>query len=53
MNKPFVLEEFGKIVNDKDGTDLRDRYFRAAYEVAEDDVAASDGTLQGTLFWHW
>ena len=61
--KPFVLEEFGKIVdkndpeenrrNDAGGrvTKTRDAYFRAAYEAAE--AAAEAGDLAGTLFWHW
>ena len=61
--KPFVLEEFGKIVdkndpdenklNDKGGrvTSVRDEYFRSAFEVAE--AAAAKGDLAGTLFWHW
>eukprot|EP00959_Pyramimonas_sp_CCMP1952_P083926 1755234-Pyramimonas_sp.AAC.1 len=31
---------------------MRDRYYKAAYEVAEE-YAKEDGILQGTLFWHW
>lgn len=61
--KPFVLEEFGKIVDKNDPeenrrndagrrvTKTRDAYFRAAYEAAE--AAAEAGDLAGTLFWHW
>ena len=50
MGKPFVLEEFGKIVNNDDGMWLRDKYYKAAYEVAEE-YARNEGILQGTLFW--
>jgi len=49
--KPFVLEEFGKIVEDKEKHVERNKYFEAAYGVAEE--AAKKGELQGTLFWHW
>jgi len=49
--KPFVLEEFGKIVEDKEKHVERNKYFRAAYQIAE--AAAEAGDLQGTLFWHW
>lgn len=61
--KPFLLEEFGKIVDKNDpeenrlnaqggrDTSIRDTYFKAAYEVAE--AAAKKGELAGTLFWHW
>ena len=52
LGKPFILEEFGKIVNKEDGIGLRDNYYRAAYEVAEE-YSKNDGILQGTLFWHW
>ena len=61
--KPFVLEEFGKIVdrndprqnreNERGGrrTRERDEYFAAGFDVAE--KLASEGLLAGTLFWHW
>jgi len=50
LGKPFVLEEFGKIVNDEDGKDVRDEYFKAAYDVAESyALDADDGIVQGTV----
>jgi mannan endo-1,4-beta-mannosidase len=61
--KPFILEEFGKIVdrndprqnreNERGGrrTRERDEYFAAGFDVAE--KLASEGLLAGTLFWHW
>ena len=49
--KPFLLEEFGKITEDT-AQKVRNQYFTAAYEVAEENVQAN-GPLQGTLFWHW
>jgi hypothetical protein len=51
LGKPFVLEEFGKIVNatsDEDDMALRDTFFRAAYETAEE-YALNDGIVQGTV----
>mmetsp|Transcript_2474 Transcript_2474/g.8808 ORF Transcript_2474/g.8808 Transcript_2474/m.8808 type:complete len:286 (+) Transcript_2474:898-1755(+) len=50
--KPFVLEEFGKIVEDGVSHSERNKYFSAAYEVAEASAKAG-GPLRGTLFWHW
>jgi hypothetical protein len=52
LGKPFILEEFGKIVNKEDVISLRNNFYKAAYEVAEE-YAEKDGILQGTLFWHW
>jgi hypothetical protein len=42
LGKPFILEEFGKIVNKEDGIDLRDNFYKAAYEIAEE-YAKNDG----------
>tara|TARA_B110000902_G_scaffold246350_1_gene301381 strand:+ start:1373 stop:1867 length:495 start_codon:yes stop_codon:yes gene_type:complete len=61
--KPFVLEEFGKTVYSTETNEVklnagggrrtptRVEYFKAGYEVSE--AAATDGTLAGTMFWHW
>jgi mannan endo-1,4-beta-mannosidase len=61
--KPFVLEEFGKTVtqdqveenalNRMGGrkTPKRVMYFRGAFDESE--KAAEEGSLSGTLFWHW
>lgn len=43
-----MLEEFGKLVDEDDGIALRDRYFQAAYDVAEA-YALNDGIVQGTV----
>lgn len=48
--KPVILEEFGKITEDK-ANEIRNQYFAAAHAVAEQN-AKSGGSLMGTLFWH-
>ena len=48
--RPRFSTAAGKIVNKDDGIGMRDRYYKAAYEVAEE-YAKEDGILQGTLFW--
>ena len=48
LGKPFVLEEFGKLVDENDGMALRDQHFQAAYDVAEA-YALNDGIVQGTV----
>jgi len=53
FGKPFVLEEFGKIIDsrDKEGFAERDQYFAAAFRLALE--YAKQGKLAGSLFWHW
>merc|ERR1712157_134146 len=46
LNKPFILEEFGKKY---DGKEL---WLKNAYNLAEES-AAEGGPLRGTLFYHW
>ncbi|KAK3281273.1 hypothetical protein CYMTET_10927 [Cymbomonas tetramitiformis] len=47
MNKPLILEEFGKVGSDRD----KIPFILAALEVAER-VASLGGSLRGTLFYH-
>ena len=49
--KPVILEEFGKITEDKAQT-VRNKYFTTAHAVAQENAKAG-GPLMGTLFWHW
>ena len=49
--KPVILEEFGKITEDKAQT-VRNKYFATAHAVAQENAKAG-GPLMGTLFWHW
>ena len=49
--KPVLLEEFGKITEDKAQT-VRNKYFTTAQAVAQENAKAG-GPLMGTLFWHW
>lgn len=51
FNKPFLLEEFGKIVEDRSTFSERNKYFAAAFDLAEQN--ARQGKLAGSLFWHW
>ena len=44
-----MLEEFGKIVDEQSGIDVRDDFFRAAYDVAEACAALNDDIVQGTV----
>lgn len=52
IKKPFLLEEFGKIVEDSTFHSVRNEFFDTAFAVAEAN-AKSGGPLRGTLFWHW
>ena len=47
LGKPLILEEFGKT-----GRDVRDAYFKAAYDAVLDSVARSR-SLVGALYWQF
>lgn len=53
MRKPFVVEEFGKIVMEDDDIDrktIRDPFIQALYDNANS-IRGSGGPLKGVAFW--
>eukprot|EP01026_Neomeris_dumetosa_P020248 TRINITY_DN1815_c0_g1_i1.p1 TRINITY_DN1815_c0_g1~~TRINITY_DN1815_c0_g1_i1.p1 ORF type:complete len:437 (+),score=53.99 TRINITY_DN1815_c0_g1_i1:269-1579(+) len=53
MNKPLVIEEFGKVTwSDYNMPHERDPYFHLAYQKLIDSISLND-VLQGVLWWEW
>eukprot|EP01025_Chloroclados_australasicus_P040674 TRINITY_DN425_c0_g1_i1.p1 TRINITY_DN425_c0_g1~~TRINITY_DN425_c0_g1_i1.p1 ORF type:complete len:535 (+),score=43.90 TRINITY_DN425_c0_g1_i1:134-1738(+) len=53
MNKPVIIEEFGKKVEIEDSiTSSRDPFFSIAYQQTISSVQADDA-LQGVMWWEW
>ncbi|GMH41892.1 hypothetical protein BSKO_09802 [Bryopsis sp. KO-2023] len=55
MNKPFVVEEFGKIVVEDDDVDrasIRDPFMRAMYKQFNS-IRGGGGPLKGVAFWEF
>merc|ERR1712238_196367 len=52
IGKPVVMEEYGKIVDEKCDEDCRIDYFKSAHELVKDSVS-NGGGARGDIFYHW
>jgi len=53
MQKPLLIEEFGKIVwNEGDISGTRDPYFDKAYSATINSIK-NGGPIRGVMWWEW
>ncbi|KAK9815739.1 hypothetical protein WJX72_008765 [[Myrmecia] bisecta] len=55
LNKPLLLEEFGKIINSTLGADMqqRDLFFAIVFDEVNKQIVAPNSPLKGVGFWQW